>query len=101
MSHLSPEQLSGYIDGALTDADREAVESHFATCNECLRELAAMAQVNKQLQSVLKHDPGEAYFDSFADRVRERITHEAVLVKPASPTVQPYRRASLLDRSSS
>jgi Carboxypeptidase regulatory-like domain/Putative zinc-finger len=100
MSHLSPEQLSGYIDGALADADREAVESHFATCNECLRELAEIARVNKQFQSALTHDPGEAYFDSFADRVLERVTHEAVLVKPASEAPKPYRRKSFLDRLS-
>ncbi len=100
MSHLSPDQLSAYIDGALADTDREEAERHFATCAECLQELSEMARVHRQLESTLTHDPGEAYFESFAGRVQERIRSDSVLVQAARPGTKPRRGAGFLDRLS-
>jgi hypothetical protein len=38
-SHLSSEDIAAYIDGAVSDAGREQLESHLAECEECRREL--------------------------------------------------------------
>ena len=71
MKHLTDEQLSAYLDGALVDA--EAAGRHLAACERCREALAGMAASDAALRPALAHDPGEAYFERFADRVGQRI----------------------------
>jgi anti-sigma factor RsiW len=41
-NHLGPEQLSAFIDGELSPAERQGIEQHLATCHACtLRVLSA------------------------------------------------------------
>jgi anti-sigma factor RsiW len=87
MSHLTPDQLSAFQDGALSAEERRLVESHLATCVACRGALADLAAADESLGRVLAHDPGEAYFESFAARVAERIEAEvpAVTAHAAAP----------------
>jgi hypothetical protein len=39
-NHLAYEELAACVDDALTQADREAIESHLGICSPCARELA-------------------------------------------------------------
>jgi hypothetical protein len=73
MSHLTEEQLSALADGALEGRAREAAERHLETCLECREALAGLVSQDRALSSALDHDPGEAYFESFAARVGGRI----------------------------
>ncbi|MFI5372534.1 MAG: carboxypeptidase regulatory-like domain-containing protein [Candidatus Eisenbacteria bacterium] len=73
MSHLTPEQLSEHLDGATSAATRAETERHLAGCAECRAALADLESLDASLGRVLTHDPGEAYFATFADRVEDRL----------------------------
>ena len=73
MSHLSDDRLSELADGVLEGSARAAAERHLEGCARCREALAALAAQDEALRSALEHDPGEAYFESFAGRVRARM----------------------------
>src|SRR5262245_39734704 len=73
MDHLSPNELSAALDGALEGAARARVEGHLAECETCRDALAALAALDRSLRPVLEHDPGDAYFETFPARVEDRI----------------------------
>jgi hypothetical protein len=73
VKHLTFEQLSARLDGALAGAAAERADAHLAECASCRAELAALAAREASLKPVLKHDPGDAYFETFAARVEDRI----------------------------
>jgi anti-sigma factor RsiW len=73
MKHLTGEALSAHLDGATTRAARERVEAHLAGCETCRAALAELAAREADLRSALEHDPGDAYFETFAARVEDRI----------------------------
>ena len=77
MKHLTDDQLGAYMDGVLKGRDAEAAGRHIAACQPCREALAELATQDESLKSVLTHDPGEAYFESFASRVEERIAEAA------------------------
>jgi anti-sigma factor RsiW len=99
MSHLTPDQLSAYVDQALDEAEREAAEQHLATCMECLHELADVARLQRELEHALVRDPGDAYFETFADRVRpfpdsgrtvHRVRRVSTTSRPCGPWVPVF-----------
>ena len=73
MTHLRPDELSATLDGALEGAARERAERHLAECASCREALAALRAQDAGLRASLEHDPGEAYFETFAARVEDRI----------------------------
>jgi hypothetical protein len=73
MSHLTEAQRSALADGVLEGAARAAAERHLEACAECRAALAGLVAQDRALASTLEHDPGEAYFESFAGRVGGRI----------------------------
>ena len=73
MKHLTDEQLSALLDGALPAAEHAACEAHLEGCDACRARLAEADALDDTLEQSLTHDPGEAYFESFADRVAARI----------------------------
>lgn len=73
MKHLTSEQLSAHLDGVLAGRAAEEAERHLAACEACREALAGLAAQDEALKPALMHDPGEAYFDSFAGRVGDRI----------------------------
>ena len=77
-NHLTPEELSALVDGALQGRALERAEGHLASCASCREALAALLAQEEALQRVLAHDPGEAYFAGFADRVGNRIRAEGL-----------------------
>lgn len=83
MTHLNEDQLSAYLDGALTGTQADAATAHLASCELCSAQLAEIAALESNMKNALTHDPGEAYFASFADRVSERIA--AVSAPAAAP----------------
>ena len=73
MKHLTDEQLSAYLDGAFRGREAETFSRHLADCQPCREALAEMAAQDQSLGPVLRHDPGDPYFESFAARVDDRI----------------------------
>jgi hypothetical protein len=78
MSHLTDEQQSALADGALEGRARAAAERHLEACAECRTALAELVARDRALVSTLEHDPGEAYFESFAGRVGGRLRAEGL-----------------------
>lgn len=76
MKHLTDEQLSALLDGALPATELAACQAHLAGCDMCRARLADADALEDSLEQSLAHDPGEAYFESFADRVAARIAEQ-------------------------
>jgi hypothetical protein len=49
--HLSYEQMTAYIDDALTAADKEGVDAHLFLCASCSREVAELKKLDAQLSA--------------------------------------------------
>ena len=73
MRHLTSEELSAHLDRALTGRRAEEAERHLAACEACREALANLAAQDAALRPALTHDPGEAYFEGFADRLARRL----------------------------
>jgi anti-sigma factor RsiW len=71
--HLTDEQLSALLDDALPAGERAACDAHLAGCEPCRARLAELSALEDSLGKALTHDPGEAYFADFAERVSSRI----------------------------
>lgn len=82
MKHLSDEQLGARLDGELPAKAAEAAERHLAECSVCRERLAALSGADASLSSALSHDPGEQYFETFAERVQVRIAAGAAKAGP-------------------
>jgi len=77
-NHLTPDQLSALVDGALAARALEQAERHLAGCAACRGALAALSAQEEALKRALAHEPGEAYFAGLADRVGDRIRAEGI-----------------------
>jgi hypothetical protein len=77
MKHLTPAQLSAHLDLALSGKPIQEVELHLEACAECRAALAALEAQDRRLAAASMFDPGDAYFESFAARVEERLQREA------------------------
>jgi anti-sigma factor RsiW len=83
---LPDPQLTDYVDGALNEADRGAVETHLATCATCRREVALARSARDALGSL----PAVAPPPGLADAA----IAEAAAPTPAQPTSLAGRRAA-------
>ena len=73
MKHLSAADLSARLDGRLEPGQQASVDRHLEECAECREALASWAAQDDALKRTLTHDPGDAYFESFAARVEDRV----------------------------
>ncbi len=94
MKHLSDEQLSALLDDALAGSERAACEEHLASCEACRARLAEYSAMDASLGKALTHDPGEAYFADFAERVSARIAAESGAGAAASVAAAATRKRS-------
>lgn len=73
MIHLTPQQLSSYMDGELNEASTELVRRHMGACEECTLKFAALEVQEDLLSRALVHDPGDEFFQKFAADVERQI----------------------------
>jgi Carboxypeptidase regulatory-like domain/Putative zinc-finger len=78
MKHPGADQLGAYLDGALNDPTRGETERHLAECAPCRTSLEELRMLDADMSAALTHDPGEAYFETFAARVEDRIRAEGL-----------------------
>jgi hypothetical protein len=93
MTHLTHDQLSAFLDGELTGTQADDANTHLATCDACSAQLAELAGQGGDIQGVLTHDPGEAYFATFADRVSEKIAAAAAPARVAAASPAAPKRS--------
>jgi anti-sigma factor RsiW len=89
MSHLGS-RLAAYVDGELSPATLEMVESHLATCAECSAEVAAEKRLKAGLAGLGAADPSDAFLAKLLDISRPPV--ERV------PTVRPLAPAASAER---
>jgi len=86
--HLSDEQLIGYTHYTLTDAQREAMERHLATCPRCRARLADHEALQRRIHYGLLAELGTV-------RPSPRMTFAAVV-----PRLKRSRRFAMLKKQS-
>lgn len=72
------EQISAWVDGTLTEQDKEALEAHLAVCSECGR----MAQDLQILKHRLSNFPVPEPRQGMWNRVMRRIRQHAHSKRP-------------------
>lgn len=55
-----PERITGYVDGALDDAERAAVESHLDSCEACRAQVADERTIRAQLKALPAVEPSRS-----------------------------------------
>ena len=73
MIHLTPQQLSSYMDGELNEVSTELVRRHMGACEECTLKFASLEVQEEQLSQALVHEPGDDFFDRFAAEVERQL----------------------------
>lgn len=76
MKHLTPEQLSAFLDNELRGKASEEAEAHLASCAGCREELAQLAALEKLTREAEPSPADESYFATFSQRVQEGIANE-------------------------
>ena len=76
MKHLTPEQLSAFLDNELRGKASEEAEAHLASCTGCREELAQLAALEKLTREAEPSPADESYFATFSQRVQEGIARE-------------------------
>ncbi len=71
MNHLTAQQLSASLDGALTGPSLELVVRHLAGCHECRDRQARFARHDDVLRRLLAMDPHEFYLDDLSHRAED------------------------------
>jgi anti-sigma factor RsiW len=75
------DQLSAYLDNELLPGERATLEAHLEDCAACARELEQLAALDRFARALPAEAP-EAYFDTFAARVRARIAGKPAMRRP-------------------
>lgn len=83
MIHLTPQQLSSYMDGELNEASTELVRRHMGACEECTLKFAQLEIQEDLLSKALVHDPGDEFFEKFTEDVAKQIPAAKGSSKPA------------------
>ncbi|HET7498859.1 MAG TPA: zf-HC2 domain-containing protein [Candidatus Eisenbacteria bacterium] len=69
MIHLTLNQISAYIDAELPEASVELVRLHLSSCLECTERFGHIEEQEGALARLLVNDPGDPFFERFAERV--------------------------------
>jgi anti-sigma factor RsiW len=69
MSDQWTDRLSGYLDGDLEAAERTALETHLADCDECRTTLAELRRVVDRAQALDERPPARDLWPGIAGRI--------------------------------
>jgi len=86
MMHLTVQQLSSALDGALGGPSLELVVRHLARCHECRDRQARLARFDDALRRLLAVDPHEFFLDDLGRRA-ESIVVAVARGLPVPPMV--------------
>jgi len=62
-----------YLDQKLDEQKKKEVEKHLEECQKCRERFEALKLVEEKAKGIKIPEPGDAYWESFSQRVRERI----------------------------
>jgi anti-sigma factor RsiW len=70
-----PERVTGYVDGALDEPSRAAVEAHLSECPACREQVEFERGLRRRLLALSPPEPGPALADRVRRRLRPRPVH--------------------------
>ena len=70
---ISHELLSGYLDGELTEKQKQLVEEHLKTCASCRKELEELRQLDQHMRSVAIEEPSREFVFGLNRKVMEAV----------------------------
>jgi hypothetical protein len=73
MTHVTVQQLSASLDGALTGPSLELVVRHLAACHECRDRQARLAKHDDALRRLLGQDPDDLFLDELTRRSEAQV----------------------------
>lgn len=73
MMHLTVQQLSSSLDGALTGPSLELVVRHLGACHDCRDRQARLAKHDDALRRMLGQDPDDLFLDDLTRRSEEQV----------------------------
>ncbi len=76
MRHVSVQQLSAFLDGALAGVSRELVTRHLASCTGCRERHAGWRARDEALRRVLSWEPDGRTLEEWSSRVELTLTAE-------------------------
>ena len=76
MRHVSKQQLSAFVDGALSGVSRELVTRHLAACHSCREKHMAWKAADEALRGALAWTPNERTLEEWSSRVELCLTAE-------------------------
>lgn len=82
MRHLTVQQISASLDGALVGVSLELVVRHLATCRECRARHARLSKQDDTLRHLLAWDPGAEYFEDASIRLETILDAQSRGVAP-------------------
>lgn len=71
------ELLSAYVDGVLTDSDRQRVDAHLRTCRECAQYWGTLRQTVDLVRSLPEEEPPTSLRESVMALIREEAAAES------------------------
>jgi DNA-directed RNA polymerase specialized sigma24 family protein len=71
--HLTSEELSAHLDGALEGGPFDLVRMHLRRCEHCRLQCVRMASVNDVLRVLMTHDPDERFFEAVEGFLEEQV----------------------------
>ena len=71
MNHLTDEQLSALLDGAMSERERAEAEAHVAGCDACRERLAELGALDASLDLVPAMEAERARVQAHAERFRQ------------------------------
>jgi hypothetical protein len=74
MIHLTVQQLSASLDGALTGPSLELVVRHLAACHECRDRQARLAKHDDALRRLMAQEPSDIFLDDLTRRAEALAT---------------------------
>ncbi len=98
MRHLTVQQLSASLDGALVGVSLELVVRHLATCHECRDRHARISKQDDTLRHMLAWDPGAEFFEDASIRLETILDAESRgVATPRAPEIEPKLPRVTLD----
>lgn len=73
MTHLTVQQLSAALDGALAGPSLELVVRHLGACHDCRDRQARLAKHDDALRRLLGQDPQDLFLDDLTRRAEEQV----------------------------
>jgi len=62
-----------FWDGRMDQRKKEKLEKHLSTCKRCQEKLTLLESIEKGAKGIKIKEPTQEYWDTFSNRVRERI----------------------------